>query len=135
VVAVDRATLPSSVTFRLSAQPLFFESDGTATVEVAAVSSSTDVSTPPPSAEVDQPTPVGVFEAPAAGGVASVQLDDGFPIWLVHHDDGSVSAIPGIVDAASTPLYPAEDTIDVVAWLEGRVASPVVLFTTSGVGH
>ena len=39
---------------------------------------------------------VADVELPPVGEARSFLLDDGFPLWVVHHGDGTASAVPGV---------------------------------------
>lgn len=51
--------------------------------------------TPAPSTEGSV---VATVALPPVGRPALVRLADGFPVWVVHHADGTVSALPAVVD-------------------------------------
>jgi hypothetical protein len=45
---------------------------------------------------------LGTFALPARGDTQAVRLVDGRPIWLVHHENGSVSALDARIDLSSS---------------------------------
>jgi hypothetical protein len=94
VVAVERAALVPSVTFRLPADAVFGFDEQLVTIDVADLGASDSMVEPPP---VDPGPVVGEFAAPLVGEAVSLLARDSEPIWIVRHDDGSVSAVPGII--------------------------------------
>lgn len=55
-----------------------------------------------PSVEQQLEAP-NTFPLPASGTAKSVLLDDGMPVWVVNHGDGSASAVPALVPGAGPP--------------------------------
>jgi hypothetical protein len=116
VVAVERAPLVPSVTFHLRGDTLYDYAESSLTIDVD------DLGPPPP---VDEPPPpelgdvIGEFDAPTLGDAVSVLAEDGLPIWLVRHLDGSVSAVPAVV--AVPEQYGPEGFSMLVLWVpDGR---------------
>jgi hypothetical protein len=64
-----------------------FGSDGT-----------TPGTTGPPPTTVPVSGLLGAVDLPAVGTTGSGLLDDGMPVFVTHHPDGSVSVLPGMVD-------------------------------------
>lgn len=53
---------------------------------------------------IDQERQVlNTFPLPAPGEASSVLLDDGMPVWVVNHGDGTASAVPALIAGAALP--------------------------------
>ena len=100
VVAIDRASVSPRFTLRLPGDPVFFEvKEQRLEVEVRPSGDPAPV-TEPTGANVDGPE--WVVPLPDRGEAESLQADDGTPLWIVHHEDGTVSALPAITPNTNT---------------------------------
>jgi hypothetical protein len=93
LVLIDRASVTPAFTLRLPADEVFDFTEQRLDVDVPPADT-------PPNESGDEPTigpEVARIPLPPAGEARSVLLDDGTPIWVVHHDDGTASAVPAIV--------------------------------------
>lgn len=93
VVLVKRAAVAPSFTLRLPAYPNF-SLERLLAVEVPPLDT-----TPPTTVSAAESTgePVGRVPLPAVGEASAALLPNGRPVWVVHHADGSVTAVPGVV--------------------------------------
>lgn len=57
-----------------------------------------------------------VFPLPAPGHATSVLLDDGTPIWVVNHGDGTASAVPAMFSVGRMASTGDGQLLDIVTW-------------------
>ncbi len=60
----------------------------------------------------------GTFPLPASGEAESVLWNDGMPVWVVNHGDGTASAVPALISGASLPnaLIAGDRVFNQVLW-------------------
>ncbi len=114
VVRIDRPAVGTRITFRLPADDVYDYRANEVTVDVESRTTTIEFGTPdetePAAAEA-----VLMTELPAIGTADSVMSLFG-PIWIVHHEDGTVSALPAVVEMPADEDTGVSGLGRLVAW-------------------
>ena len=99
VVAIDRSSVSPRFTLRLPGDPTFDFEEQRLEIKVPDAGDPPAVTEPVPE-NVDDPE--SVVPLPDRGDAVSLIADDGTPWWIVHHEDGTASALPAVTRISNT---------------------------------
>lgn len=123
VVAINRSEATPGFTLHLEADSTFGFDDQLLEIDVPPADAPTTI---PGSDTPDVGPELGRVPLPPVGEAGSGLLDDGMPVWVVHHDDGTVSALPAVVPGLSLGDSGIEKLWTVVRWSpSGELVGPI----------